>query len=122
MKLSVQNVCNVNSGDSYKEYDICVITAANDYQAQGYQKQLQWRKDKGTLSQTEFFVFADPQGKRIGSGGSTIYVLYKLLEHFCNNEKYQSPEEVFKGYRGQWSGTWKIESGLEMLEVYRWLV
>ena len=108
--------------ESYKEYDVCVITAANDYQAQGYQKQLQWRKDKGTLSQTEFFVFADPQGKRIGSGGSTIYVLYKLLEHFCNNEKYQSPEEVFKGYRGQWSGIWKIESGLEMLEVYRWLV
>ena len=82
-----------------KEYDVCVITAANDYQAQGYQKQLQWRKDKGTLSQTEFFVFADPQGKRIGSGGSTIYVLYKLLEHFCENEKYQSPEEAFKGKR-----------------------
>ena len=83
----------------YKEYDVCVITAANDYQAQGYQKQLQWRKDKGTLSQTEFLVFADPQGKRIGSGGSTIYVLCKLLEHFCKDKTHRSSEEVFKGKR-----------------------
>jgi hypothetical protein len=98
-----------------KEYNVCVITAANDYQAQGYRKQLQWRKDNGNLpEQTEFFVFSDPQGKRVGSGGSTIYVLYKLLEHFCSlhspthrqatssygkDEKYQSPEEAFKGKR-----------------------
>ena len=83
----------------YKEYDVCVITAANDYQAQGYQKQLQWRKDKGKYS--EFFVFADPQGKRIGSGGSTIYVLYGIRNYFCenNHENYQSPHEPFKGKR-----------------------
>ena len=78
---------------SYKEYDICVInpptpfrkggiiTAANEHQARGYREQLKWRKDKGDLPEkTEFLVFADPQGKRIGSGGSTIYVLYKLFQ------------------------------------------
>jgi len=90
------------STTSYKEYDICVITAANEKQAQGYRAQLKWRKDRGELPEnTEFLVFADPQGKRIGSGGSTIYVLYKLLEHFCqtDNEKHQSPHELFKGRR-----------------------
>ena len=91
------------STTSYKEYDICIITAANEKQAQGYQVQLKWRKDRGDLPEnTEFLVFADPQGKRIGSGGSTIYVLYKLLEHLCHTyqtEKYLSPHELFKGKR-----------------------
>jgi len=70
---------------SYK-YDICVITAANNHQAEGYRKQLEWRKEQGLLpKETQFLVYPDPQGKRIGSGGSTIYVLCKLLEHFgCN--------------------------------------
>ena len=91
----------INSND-LKGYDVCVITAANNYQAKGYQKQLRWRKDRSVIPEnTEFLVFADPQGKRIGSGGSTIYVLYKLLELFCenNHEKYQSPHELFKGKR-----------------------
>jgi len=64
-------------------YDICVVTAANEHQARGYRRQLSWRADRGLLpAETEFLVFADPMGKRIGSGGSTIYVLYKLLDHF----------------------------------------
>ena len=86
---------------SYKEYDICVITAANEKQAQGYRVQLKWRKDRGDLPEnTEFLVFADPQGKRIGSGGSTIYVLYRLLEHFGHaNENNLSPHELLKGKR-----------------------
>ena len=87
---------------SYKVYDICVITAANNHQAQGYREQLKWRISKGGLpGETEFLVFADPQGKRIGSGGSTIYVLYKLLEQFyhTDNGKHQSPHELFKGKR-----------------------
>ncbi len=86
----------------YKEYDICVITAANDYQAQGYREQLRWRIDKGLLAAgTEFLVFADPAGKRIGAGGSTIYVLYRLLKHLLSagGERCQSPHELFKGKR-----------------------
>ena len=69
------------STESYKPYDVCVITAANEYQARGYRAQLEWRRARGALpEETEFLVIADPQAKRIGSGGSTIYVLYKLLE------------------------------------------
>jgi len=86
-----------------RAYDVCVITAANESQAQGYREQLEWRKAANALpKETEFFVFADPHEKRIGSGGSTIYVLYKLLEYFCNlyeNKKYQSLLEPFKGKR-----------------------
>ena len=93
----------INSDALYKEYDVCVITAANEYQAQGYRKQLNLRKSKKWLPEkTEFFVYSDPQGKRIGSGGSTIYVLYRLLEHFCHpdeDNKCQSPHELFKGKR-----------------------
>ena len=45
---------------SCKAYDVCVITAANEYQAQGYREQLKWRKDTNSLSEgTEFLVFAD---------------------------------------------------------------
>jgi len=64
-----------------KFYDICIITAANSHQAEGYRKQLSWRKSRNLLpKETQFLVYSDPQGKRIGSGGSTIYVLRKLLE------------------------------------------
>ena len=64
-----------------RPYDICIITAVNSRQAEGYRKQLKWRKEQGLLpDETEFLVYPDPQGKRIGSGGSTIYVLCKLLE------------------------------------------
>jgi fucokinase len=79
-------------------YDICVVTAANEHQARGYRRQLRWRVDKGLLpAETEFFVFADPLGKRIGSGGSTIYVLYKLLDYFCqaNNAECKASNSQF---------------------------
>ena len=66
-----------------RTYDVCIITAANDSQAEGYRKQLEWRRSRDMLpEEAEFLVYADPHGKRIGSGGSTIYVLYKLLERF----------------------------------------
>ncbi len=89
----------MNSGSSskFRPFDICVITAANEYQAMGYENQLDLRKSKGYLPEgTEFFVFADPNGKRIGSGGSTIYVLYKLLEHFSKTSQYKSLGEVLE--------------------------
>jgi galactokinase/mevalonate kinase-like predicted kinase len=69
-------------------FDICVLTAANEIQAEGYRKQLTWRKEHGLLPEnTEFLVYADPKGHRVGAGGSTIYVLSKLLEKFDQNFK-----------------------------------
>jgi len=82
-------------------YHVCVITAANEYQAEGYRKQLEWRKDRDTLpEETEFLVIPDPHGKRIGSGGSTIYVLYKLLERlFTSSPSIQHPISIIQNKR-----------------------
>jgi len=62
-----------------------VLTAANEEQAKGYRIQLQWRRQRGKLPDTEFIVIADPDGRRIGSGGSTFYVLDQLLALFGKN-------------------------------------
>ena len=60
-------------------FDICVLSAANEQQAQGYEKQLEWRQQYIALAHTDLKVFADPDGKRIGSGGSSFYVLDELF-------------------------------------------
>jgi len=78
---------------SCEMYDICVITAANEHQAQGYWEQLRWRRNRELLpKETEFLLFADPQGKRIGSGGSTIYVLRKVND-FLQKPSYEELEK-----------------------------
>jgi len=83
-----------------RPYNICILTAANDCQADGYERQLEWRRSRGMLPEkTKFLVYADPYGKRIGSGGSTVYVLYKLLERFYESSKFQSFEELLNGKR-----------------------
>ena len=61
-------------------FDLCILTAANRVQAEGYRVRLQWRKSHGLYPETEFMVVADPDGERIGSGGSTLYVLHQLYE------------------------------------------
>ncbi|HGJ64517.1 TPA: hypothetical protein ENS27_03910 [bacterium] len=90
-----------NNYTNGKLYDICVITSANEYQAHGYRKQLKWRIENESLpKETRYFVISDPNGQRIGSGGSTIYVLYKLSEYlYKENPNCQSPYELFKGKR-----------------------
>ena len=61
-------------------FNLCVLTAANEIQAEGYRKQIAWREKRGMLPKsTEFIVVADPKGKRVGSGGSTLVVLHQLL-------------------------------------------
>ncbi|MBN2000032.1 hypothetical protein JW935_20945 [candidate division KSB1 bacterium] len=64
-------------------FDLCIITAANESQAQGYREQLRWRRENRLLPRdTKFFVIADPEDQRIGSGSSTIFVLFQLVyEH-----------------------------------------
>ncbi len=65
-------------------FDVCVITAANEAQATGYETQVQWRKQHGLFPDTTFWVIPDPEGKRIGSGGSTFYTLDRLYQHYGN--------------------------------------
>jgi fucokinase len=81
MEPSIMVLNSKYKPEKTKAYDICVITAANEFQAQGYREQIRIRAEDNRLpEETEFIVIADPDGKRIGSGGSTIYVLYKLVK------------------------------------------
>ena len=63
-------------------FDLIVLTAANEAQRQGYDDQLQWRREAHRLPDSQFRVICDPLGKRIGSGGSTFYVLETLHKEF----------------------------------------
>lgn len=66
-----------------KAFDILVLTAANENQAKGYRTQLAWRQKRGDiLSGTEVFAIADPANRRVGSLGSTLYVLSCLRRRF----------------------------------------
>lgn len=57
-------------------WDLCILTASNERQAEGYRLQIARRQDSGFLpTQTEFYVLPDIDGVRIGSGGATISAL-----------------------------------------------
>ena len=50
-----------------------ILTAANDDQAAAYEAQIGMRLEAGQLTQLrDTLVVADPQGRRVGSGGSTL--------------------------------------------------
>ena len=60
-------------------FDILVLTAANEAQAQGYRAQLAWRQANGLLDPaTRALVITDPGGRRVGSLGATFNVLAEL--------------------------------------------
>ena len=61
-------------------FDILILTAANEAQAQGYRTQLAWRQANGLLDPaTRALVIADPGGRRVGSLGATLNVLAELV-------------------------------------------
>ena len=61
-------------------WDYLILTASNDPQARAYEAQLRLRREMGTLSQArEVLVLPDPDGRRAGSGGSTLYCLREVL-------------------------------------------
>jgi len=61
-------------------WDYLVLTASNDAQARAYESQLRLRRELGLLPGVhEAFVLADWDGRRIGSGGSTLHCLAQVL-------------------------------------------
>ena len=63
-------------------WDYLILTASNDRQAAGYESQLALRGRLGLLPRFgATMVVADPYGKRVGSGGSTLYCLMRVLEN-----------------------------------------
>ncbi len=62
-------------------WDYLILTASNNRQAAGYESQLALRRHCGLLPEVgTALVVADPLGKRVGSGGSTLYCLMRVLE------------------------------------------
>jgi galactokinase/mevalonate kinase-like predicted kinase len=66
---------------SYAEpWDYLILTASNDLQAAAYEQQLQARHRLRLLGGArQTLVVADPDGRRVGSGGSTICCLLAVL-------------------------------------------
>lgn len=68
-------------------WDYIILTASNEHQAEGFQKQLNQRRILGTLPErTRFHVIPDPKGKRVGSGGATLGVLQFLAQNAGTND------------------------------------
>lgn len=67
-------------------WDYVVLTASNEAQAESYRTQIEYRSMSGYLPEnTKYVVLADPDGKRVGSGGATLNVLRYLAEDGCGS-------------------------------------
>ena len=64
---------------SFTRFDVIVLTAANDLQAEMFRRQLASRH---LPSGTEFAVITDRDGKRVGSGGATLSVIKYIKEKY----------------------------------------
>jgi len=61
-------------------WDYLIVTSANDQQAEAYDHQIQERQKAGEIPQVRnCLVIPDIDGKRIGSGGSTLHALACVL-------------------------------------------
>ncbi len=75
-----------------QNFDILILTAANEAQAEGYRAQLAWRCANGLIPPgTETRVITDPGGRRVGSLGATLNVLAQVADG--------RGEEAFAGRR-----------------------
>lgn len=71
---------------SFIRWDMIILTASNEAQAEAYRQQINYRIENGLLpKQIHFAVLPDPDGKRVGSGGATFNVLKYIAE---NDENY----------------------------------
>jgi len=78
-----------------RPWDYLVVTAANDQQARSYEFQLRQREHSGELRRIRnCLVIPDIDGKRIGSGGSTLHCLARILERECSGDGARSFEEA----------------------------
>ncbi len=72
-------------------WDYLIVTAANEDQARAYEEQLRVRLDLGLIhGARKVLVVADPGGRRIGSGGSTLLCLLEVI----NRELRSRPKEM----------------------------
>ena len=65
--------------NNFPKWDYVILTASNEQQAEGFNKQMMARKDY-LPSSTKFVAIPDRGGKRVGSGGATLEVVKYLKE------------------------------------------
>jgi fucokinase len=76
-------------------WDVCVLTAANERQAEGYRLQLEERKrDGGWPAGREWMIVADPNGRRIGAGLATIHASMRLNERMGGGYAWLTSKKV----------------------------
>jgi len=86
-------------------WDYLILTASNDLQARAYEEQLALRRRLGLLQGvSQALVLPDPGGKRVGSGGSTLFCLAEVLSRELAGRKIrvnkaQAWLDVLKGLR-----------------------
>ena len=69
------------SGAEGPRWDYVAITASSDAQASRYREELSYRLERGLIpAKTKYIVVADPDGKRVGSGGACLNVLREIAE------------------------------------------
>ena len=77
-------------------WDYLIVTASNDAQARAYRQQLELRQKLGVLSHfRNVMVVADPGGKRVGSGGSTLYCLLQIINNEWDKINNDLPKPLF---------------------------
>ncbi len=91
---SIQNKSSIH-------WDYIILTASNEDQAEVYRQQIAFRLERGLLpAQTKYAVLADPDGKRVGSGGATFNVLaYIAGQREKDNDTAERKADPFKGKR-----------------------
>ena len=73
-------------------WDYLIVTAAHEAQAAAYREQLGWRRDLGFIPHVRHVLtIADPDGRRVGSGGSTIHCLLTILGRELGNRRERLP-------------------------------
>ena len=67
-----------NEGGQAPWWDIVVLTASSQRQADWYGDEIARRRSQGKIPPALYLVAPDPSGRRVGSGGATLNALCAL--------------------------------------------
>ncbi len=90
--------------NSLEPWHYLILTAANDHQAAAYEAQIRMRRETAQLTQVrDTLVVVDPQGRRVGSGGSTLHCLREVLRRESEAGQdipdFAAAERILRGLR-----------------------
>jgi fucokinase len=89
-------------GTAMQSWDYLIVTASNERQARAYETQLGVRRELGLLSDVrDVIVVPDPGGKRVGSGGSTLFCLLDVLRRRLGKQIRRSNAHAWEQVLGE---------------------